>query len=74
MSTDNWILPAGAPRCVFADTLYRTAKDTIFSKLRLDTTPGQFAALKKACVYCEKSWSGTCRPCTTARLLAGTGA
>jgi hypothetical protein len=48
MSTDNWNLPSGAPRCVFADALYRTAKDTIFSKLRMDTTPGEFAAAQES--------------------------
>ena len=48
MSTDNWQLPSGAPRCVFADTLYRTAKETIFCKLRMDTTPGQFAAAQES--------------------------
>jgi hypothetical protein len=42
--TSDWNLPSGSPRCVYADTLYRTAKDAIFSKLTKDTTPEQFQA------------------------------
>jgi hypothetical protein len=42
MTTADWQLPAGAPRCVYADELYRTAKDAIFSKLTKDSTPKQF--------------------------------
>jgi hypothetical protein len=70
MSTDNWILPSGAPRCVFADTLYRTAKDTIFSKLRMDTTPGEFAAAQESLRLLREELERTCRPCTTAHSSA----
>jgi hypothetical protein len=42
MLSHDWNLPPNLPRCFFADLLYRTAQDTIFSKLTDATTPMQY--------------------------------
>jgi hypothetical protein len=44
MTTADWHIPADTPRCVYADTLYRTAKNAIFNKLTKDSTQEQFQA------------------------------
>lgn len=50
MSTSKWEQntykwdQAVSPRCVYADTFYRTARDAVFAKLTADTTAKQFQA------------------------------
>jgi hypothetical protein len=44
MSDYDWQLSAGAPLCVFSDSFYYSARDTIFRQLTPQTTPEQFQA------------------------------
>jgi hypothetical protein len=44
MSDYDWQLSAGAPLCVFSDSFYYTARDTIFRHVTPETTTDQFAA------------------------------
>jgi hypothetical protein len=47
MSSRDWTLPPRYPLCVFADSFYRTAQDTIFRQLGDTTTPEQFQAAQE---------------------------
>jgi hypothetical protein len=47
MSDYDWQLSAGAPLCVFSDSFYSSARDTIFRQLTRDTTPEQFQAAQE---------------------------
>jgi hypothetical protein len=46
MPTPNWNLPSGIPRCVYADSLYRTGQ-VIFSNLH-EATPDMVAAAQES--------------------------
>jgi hypothetical protein len=48
MSSRDWTLPPRYPLCVFADSFYRTAQDTIFRQLGDTTTPEQFQAAQES--------------------------
>jgi hypothetical protein len=47
MSTYKWEQTV-SPRCVYADTFYRTARDAVFGRLTEHTTAKQFQAAKES--------------------------
>jgi hypothetical protein len=47
MSTYEW-QQASSPRCVYADTFYRTARDAVFKRLTEATTANQFQAAQES--------------------------
>jgi hypothetical protein len=42
MFSYDWILPQSLPLCLYADRFYRTARDTLFSRLSDTTSAEQF--------------------------------
>jgi hypothetical protein len=54
MLSHDWNLPPNLPRCFFADLLYRTAQDTIFSQLTAATTPVQYEQAQSSLLHLKQ--------------------
>jgi hypothetical protein len=75
MSTSKWQEntykwdQAASPRCVYADTFYRTAKDAVFAKLTEATTANQFQAAQESLLLLRQELETDMPPMHFASLI-----